>query len=70
VINEHAKWATSSMPFSITPIEDHIKKGIVYCYKRDRGFRPIIIINCERLLESKVMTFEISYQAFRLIWKP
>ena len=37
------------------PVEDLITKGAVYAYKRDRGFRPIFVINVERLLESKVM---------------
>lgn len=54
VINDHFTWANNAMPFSITPVEDLIKRGVVYSYKRDRGHRPIVIINVERLLESKV----------------
>ncbi len=42
------------MPFTITPVEDLIKRGVVYAYKRDRGHRPVVIINVERLLETKV----------------
>jgi hypothetical protein len=42
------------MPFTITPVEGLIKRGVVYAYKRDRGHRPVVIINVERLLETMV----------------
>jgi len=53
-INEHFEWCNESIPFSISPIEDLLKQGIFYIHKRDRGFRPIVIINVERMLASKV----------------
>jgi hypothetical protein len=42
------------MPFNIDPVEDLITKGVVYCHKRDKGFRPVVIINVERLLHCNV----------------
>jgi hypothetical protein len=35
-------------------VEDFLTQGILYVYKRDRGHRPIIVINTERLIASKV----------------
>ena len=32
------------------PVEDFLTHGITYVYKRDKGHRPIIIINVERLI--------------------
>jgi phosphomevalonate kinase len=54
LINEHNEWCNSSMPFTLTSIEALVNQGVVYTYKRDKGFRPIIIINVDRLLNSKV----------------
>ena len=52
IINEHNDWCNVNMPFSIKPIEDFLTKGITYIYKRDRGHRPILIINVDRLISS------------------
>jgi len=54
LINEHSLWATQNMPFSITPVEELINRGVVYVFKRDKGYRPVVIINVERLLNAKV----------------
>ena len=50
VINEHNEWCNQNIPFSIKPVEDYLTQGITYMYKRDRGHRPILIINVERLI--------------------
>ena len=49
-VNEHHEWCNANIPFQIKPIEDFLKQGITYIYKRDKGHRPIIIINVERLI--------------------
>lgn len=56
VINEHYVWANQAMPFKYDVVEDLLTKGVVYCHKRDKGQRPVIIINVERLLACKVRT--------------
>ena len=38
--------------------EDYIPMGILYIYKRDKGHRPVMVINTERLIASKV-TFKL-----------
>jgi hypothetical protein len=43
------------MPFQMKSVEDFLTQGILYVYKRDRGHRPIIVINTERLIASKVI---------------
>lgn len=37
VINEHSIFASQNMPFQIGPVEDLIKQGVVYAFKRDKG---------------------------------
>jgi len=34
------------------PIKDILREGIIYGYKRDKCFRPIIMINCEKILKN------------------
>jgi hypothetical protein len=42
------------MPFPISPVQHLLDQGVVYGFKRDKGFRPVVIINVERLIASKV----------------
>lgn len=53
-IVEHNKWCNENIPFNLKCYEDYIPMGILYIYKRDRGHRPIIVINTEKLISSKV----------------
>ena len=53
-INEHNEWCNKTMPFQMKSVEDFLTQGILYIYKRDRGHRPIIVINTERLIASQV----------------
>ena len=48
-------------------VEDFLTQGILYIYKRDRGHRPIIVINTERLIASKV-TKEVYTSNLNLVW--
>jgi hypothetical protein len=42
------------IPTSDEGIEDLIAKGIIYTYRRDKGHRPILIINVLKLLGDDV----------------
>jgi hypothetical protein len=48
-------------------VEDFLTQGILYVYKRDRGHRPIIVINTERLIASKVIK-EVYTSNLNLVW--
>lgn len=63
IVNEHNAWCNASIPFDIKPVEDFLKQGITYIYKRDRGHRPIIIINVERLVNSGATVEQMVYLA-------
>ena len=52
---EHSKWKLETFPINVDPMKEYLKQGIVYAYKRDKGFRPIIVINVERLIQSKII---------------
>lgn len=51
------------MPFQLKSTEDFLTQGILYIYKRDRGHRPIIVINTERLIASKCDVEQLVYLA-------
>jgi len=33
-----------------------LESGLLYAYKRDKSFRPVIVINVEKMLSSKIDT--------------
>ena len=55
-INEHNDWCNKTMPFQMKSTEDFLTQGILYIYKRDRGHRPVMVINTERLIASNVIS--------------
>jgi hypothetical protein len=57
VVNEHYLFLQSTFPLDNTPFKDVINEGMVYSYKRDKGQRPIIVINVERILATKVKKY-------------
>ena len=46
---------SDTFPMDPSTLENMINKGIIYGYKRDKGSRPIIIVNVERMVNSGVI---------------
>eukprot|EP00347_Sterkiella_histriomuscorum_P002775 403366847 len=53
-MNENAIWRRESFPMDTRPFMDYLNQGIIYAYQRDKGQRPIIIINVEKISSSKI----------------
>ncbi|CDW82821.1 UNKNOWN [Stylonychia lemnae] len=53
-LNDNYKWKTEIFPINPSPFENYLQTGLLYAFKRDKGHRPIIIINVERLIASKI----------------
>lgn len=51
---EHHKWFKETFPIDPTPFKKYLDMGIFYGYKRDKGSRPILIVNVERIVASGV----------------
>ena len=45
-IQSHHDWKTATYPLQFDPIKDMLNMGIIYGYKRDACFRPVVIVNC------------------------
>ena len=43
-------------------IEDLLNKGFIYGYKRDRKFRPILVISLEKLIAEDVKLSPVSFR--------
>jgi len=54
---EHHKWTIENFPMDTTPFDRFLNMGIIYGYKRDKGSRPIMVVNVERLVSSEVTHF-------------
>lgn len=47
-------WKVSTYPIQYDAIKSTLEKGIVYGYGRDKRFRPIIVVNCQKILDNAV----------------
>jgi hypothetical protein len=54
---EHNEWKVANMPLQFEPLKDMLNKGVIYGAGRDMQFRPVIIVNCVKILENAVSEF-------------
>lgn len=47
---EHAQWKAATYPLQLDPIIDILNTGVIYGYKRDKSFRPVIMVDCQKIL--------------------
>ena len=45
-IISHHEWKTATYPLHFDPIKDVLNLGVIYGFKRDNCFRPVIIVDC------------------------
>lgn len=53
-IISHHEWKTATYPLQFDPIKDILNLGVIYGYKRDICFRPVIVVNCQKILQNAV----------------
>lgn len=53
-ITENHTWKVSVNVGNIVPVLEDLQKGWIYCYKRDKSMRPIMIVSVRRLIDAKV----------------
>jgi uncharacterized protein YeeX (DUF496 family) len=52
-ITSHAEWKAATYPLAYDPVKDMLKAGIIYGHKRDSMMRPVVIVNCKKILENQ-----------------
>jgi len=46
----HSEWKNKTYPLMFDPVKDMLSEGVIYGHKRDKQFRPIIIVDCMKIL--------------------
>mmetsp|Transcript_11069 Transcript_11069/g.18523 ORF Transcript_11069/g.18523 Transcript_11069/m.18523 type:complete len:167 (+) Transcript_11069:146-646(+) len=47
----HSEWKKATYPLKYDPVKDMLSQGIIYAHKRDLKHRPIVIVDCEKILK-------------------
>ena len=53
-ILENHQFIQDNIPVNMDGLDEYLQNGMVYIYKRDKHFRPILIINVKTLLNTKI----------------
>jgi len=53
-IMSHFEWKKAAYPLKYDPIKNILASGVIYGYKRDIKFRPVVIVNCQKILQMEV----------------
>ena len=53
-ILSHAEWKEKTYPLQYDPVKQMLSEGVIYGHKRDKQMRPVIIVNCAKILEREV----------------
>lgn len=54
---EHSEWKKATYPLSYDPIKEILATGLIYGHKRDKNMRPIIVVDCSKILAMAVSKF-------------
>ena len=49
-MTSHHEWKLATYPLQYDPVKDMLNDGIIYGAKRDFKFRPVIVIDCSKVL--------------------
>lgn len=49
-MTSHNEWKLATYPLSYDPVKDMLNDGFIYGAGRDTKFRPVIVINCAKIL--------------------
>ena len=47
----HNVWKKATYPLQYDPIKDILNTGVIYGFKRDRNMRPVIVVDCQKIIE-------------------
>jgi hypothetical protein len=50
-LERHSEWKKVTFPISIHSIQDILQNGVIYAHKRDKMNRPVIIVDCQKILQ-------------------
>ena len=47
---DHNTWKLATYPLSYDPVKEMLNDGFIYGAGRDKKFRPVIVLNCKKIL--------------------
>jgi len=50
-IISHSEWKKATYPLQYDPVKNMLNEGIIYGHKRDICMRPVIVVNCKKILQ-------------------
>lgn len=53
ILDNH-KFIQDNIPVNMEGLDEYLQKGMVYVYKRDKHYRPILVINVKKLLDTTI----------------
>ena len=51
---EHITWKKENYPLKYDPVKEILTSGVIYGYKRDKSLRPIVVVDCQKILAMQV----------------
>jgi len=48
----HSEWKKATYPLQYDPVKEILQQGIIYGYKRDTSFRPVIIVQSDLIIKN------------------
>jgi hypothetical protein len=53
-MTEWEQWRSRTFPIDYNKVRKIIETGFCYIGKRDRDFRPTIVVNCDKIFSNKI----------------
>ena len=53
-INEHKQWKNTIREINTAPFGHYLEIGILYGLKRDKAERPILVVDCRKMIDTKI----------------
>lgn len=50
-ILSHSEWKQVTYPLKYDPVKEMLCSGVIYGHKRDKCFRPVVVVSCAKILE-------------------
>ena len=58
-IISHHEWKVATYPLQYDPVKEMLQQGVIYGVNRDKCFRPIVIVNCAKILANAVSNSKV-----------
>ena len=50
----HNQWKVETYPLKYDPVKEVLASGLIYAHKRDKNLRPVIMVDCSKILAMAV----------------